>query len=227
MKSISELTKKELAVLTENQVDAYIDIELASQNIVKPLNVQIDYPNYVKIGDSLPERDMEVYEVDGYSFNDIETAQKFAIFVGQLAQLKIDYDYHTGESTYYVSGSKFETPSVSVKRIYSEAKYLASKENIKQIKDKESKDKKEKETVIDEVINYDAIDQVRYSVRSKVREAIQFFAQAEKVVSEYQKFFSITNDHQKSLETLFTVYNIQDDEMKKELGLKVEEFKVV
>lgn len=221
MKSINELTKKELAGLSELQVDAYVDIELATQNIVKPLSVQVDYPDYVKVGESLPEKDVQVYEVDGYTFNDMETAMKLAIFVGQLPQVKTNYDYYTDDSIYYVTDSIYNTPEVSVKKMYSEAKYLATKETIKQIKQQNKKKKKDKDEVVEEVINYDAIDQVRYAIRNKVREALQFFAQAEKIVSEYAKFFSITNDEEKTLETLNKVYNIQDEEMKEEIKTQI------
>jgi len=34
MKTFNELSKKELSVLNEIQVDAYVDIELANQNII-------------------------------------------------------------------------------------------------------------------------------------------------------------------------------------------------
>lgn len=221
MKSINELSKKELANLSEIQVDAYIDIELANQNITKPLNVVVDYPDYVKIGDSLPEKDVEVYEVDGYTLPDIETAQKLASFVGKLPQIKQDYDYYTDDSVYYVSDSFYNTPQVNIKKMYSEAKYLATKETIKQVKEKNKKTKKNKEEIVDEVINYDAIDKVRYEVRNKVRDALRFFTEAEKIASEYPKFFSITNDEEKSYQTLFTVYNIQDDEMKEEVKNQV------
>ena len=39
MKTFNELTKKELAELSEMQVEAYIDIELANKKIVKPKNI--------------------------------------------------------------------------------------------------------------------------------------------------------------------------------------------
>ena len=221
MKTINELSKKELASLSEVQVDAYIDIELANQNITKPLNIQVDYPDYVKVGDSLPEKDVEVYEVDGYTFPNMETAQKLASFVGTLPQIKQNYDYYTDESVYYVSDSFYNIPQVNIKKMYSEAKYLATKETIKQVKAKNNKSKQDKEEIVNEVVNYDAIDRVRYEIRNKVRGALQFFAEAQKIASEYPKFFSITNDEDKSYQTLFTVYNIQDEEMKDEVKNQV------
>ena len=217
MKTFNELTKKELSELNEIQVDAYVDIELANQNITKPISVSIDFPKFVSLVEKAPEKDVEVYECGGYTFADMDSAQKFATFVGTLPLVRTNYDWSNGSEHKYVQEQMFETPPVTILKCFSEAKYRAVSEQLKHLKNIKEKQNKENSNAVDDVINYEAIDSVKYQVRSKVREAIEFFTKVEKVASEYNKYFSITNDSIKAYETLYTVYNIQDDEFKEEV----------
>ena len=218
MKTFSELSKVELKGLSEIQVDAYIDIELATQNIVKPVEAEVEYPNFVKMNDIMPETDTEVFQVDGYSFPDIETAQKFSAFVGSLPQVKTEYDYYSkGENVYYVTNSKYEIPQVNIKKMYSQAKYVACKAKIKAIREKQQKENESNDGAVESVVNYEAIDNVKYAIKKKVREAIDFFANVEQIAKDYTKYMTITNDKETALKTLYTVYNVQDAEMKSEI----------
>jgi hypothetical protein len=230
MKNFQELTKKELANLTEQQIDAYIDVTLANEGIIKPIKVQIDYPEYIRNTDVFPERDITYYEVEDKAFVDLETAQKYASFLGGLIQLVIDYEYYPGRDTvYYVKGQKQYTPEIQIKKIYSQAKYEACKTQISAINSEKKKEIKENEESSEAIINYDAIDKVKYEIRDKIRKAILFFEEVKEVISDYQKYFSITNDKQVALTTLYTVYDIQDSEMKEEIekGIIEEDQEVV
>lgn len=217
MKIFNELSKKELSVLNEIQVDAYVDIELANQNITKPISVSIDFPKFVSITDKAPEKDVEVYECGGYTFADMDSAQKYSTFVGTLPLVRTNYDWTNGSEHKYVQDQMFETPSVTILKCFSEAKYRAVAEQLKHLKNSKEKQNKENSNTIDDVINYDAIDSVRYEIKNKVRQAIQFFAEAQKVASDFDKYLSITGDISKAYETLYTVYNIQDQEFKDEI----------
>lgn len=217
MKNFNELSKKELASLTEIQVDAYIDLELSNRGINKQITLNVNYPDYVKNIDVAPERDMTIYEVDDYYFPDIETANKFVSLLSQLTQLTTNYDWNIGSDNKYISGSKIEIPQIHIKKMYSEPKYLASKELLKQINEKSKKESKTQDEACDSVINYEAIDNVKYEIRKSVREALGFFYQAEKCASNYEKYFTITEDKNKALNIIYSVYNIQDEEMKKEI----------
>jgi hypothetical protein len=225
MKAFNELTRAELAKLGEVEIDAYVDIELANNNITKPIHVVIDYPNYLRTTTEMPEKDVTVYEVDGYTFPDIETATKFTAFVGTLPQVRLDYDYKVGHDDKYVQEPFFASPQVTMAKVYSEPKYRACSEKIKQIREARSKAKQENKVAVDEVIDYEAIDRVRYEVHGKVRAAIEFFARAKTVASDFGKYLSITGDEVKAYETLFTVFNVQDEEFKAEVREQVEEAK--
>lgn len=217
MKTFQELSKRELSVLTEEQIDAYIDIELANKQIVKPLNLQVDYPNFVKSNGSLPEKDMTTYEVDWYYFLDLDTAQKFATFVGTLEQAQINYDYFSSESQYYVTWTQVNNPQIQIKKMYSLAKYEACKEQIKHYIENKKAQEKKNESEVYSVINYAAIDEVKYALRNSVRDAIRFFAEANKIASDYPKYLGVTGDKEQAITVLFTVYNVQDGELKTEV----------
>lgn len=225
MKNFQELTKEELVNLTEQQVDAYVDIELAREGIVKQIEVRVDYPDFVKKFDTLPEKDMTVYEVDGYAFADIETAQNFSTYVGTLPQLRINYDYYTGDSVYYVEGQKFETPPVTLKKMYSQAKYEACKTQIKQIKEQLKKENEKQDNIVEEVINYDEIDRVKDNIKREIRQAIVFFEKVKSISDNYTKYLSITSDKEIALKTLWTVFNIEDEEIKEKVIEEIEKVK--
>jgi len=217
MKTFNELTKKELAKLDETQVDAYVDIELAEKGIVKPIITNTEFPDFLKVKGVYPETDLEIYEVDGYSFLELETAKKFAEFVGKLAQVSVDYNWDIGSEFKKAKDTFFKTPQVQVTKVYSEPKYETIKEQLKQIKIANSNKEKENDKVVDDVVNYEAIDSVKYEIKNKVRNAIDFFNKSKVISSNYTKYFGISNDKDIALNTLYSVYNIQDDELKNQI----------
>jgi len=221
MKSFNELTKEELKNLNETQIEAYIDIELANQGVVKQVNISIDYPDYIKPISVEPERDLTIYEVDGYAFTNKEDAEKLSSFVGQLQQISTSYEWSIGSEFIYAYNQKINTPSIQIKKVYSETKYNAIKENLKLIKQERERKDKEVESVNENALNYEAIEKIDYEIRDKVRDSVFFFRQAEKLAYDYDKYFQITEDKEKALETLFTVYNVQDDELKEQIKIEI------
>jgi len=217
MKKFEELSKRELSQLDYEQIEAYVDVELAARGIVKPLEVDINYPEYLKEADIAPERDVTVYEVDGYVFKDQETATKFAQFLGSLPQVQKDYDWSVGSEFAYVKDVGYTTPTVEIQRVYSEPKYQANKVRLKSIKDARAARREAKSGAVEQVIDYAAIDEVRSDMKTTIRQAVHFFAEAEKAAQDYDKYQRITDNHEKTFSTLFTVYNIQDDELKDEI----------
>lgn len=227
MKNFSELSKQELATLTEIQVDAYIDLELANQKVVKSVDVHVDFPDYLKPMTVEPERDCVIYEVDGYNFIDKDTAEKFSTFVGTLQQATTNYDWNVGSEFYYISSQKVSTPSIQIKRIYSEPKYRAIESQLKSIKQERERKNKQEEVEVVSAIDYEAIDRIKQSVRYTVRQAICFFEEAKKYANNYDKYFSITEDKEKALSTIFTVFNVQDEEMKEQVKKEIESQSIV
>lgn len=217
MKSFSDLSKRELADLNQTQIEAYVDIELAQKNITKPVNVAIDYPDYLKGSDSMPERDMTIYGAGGYYFADLETAEKFVAFINSLPTVSSDYDYSVGSEARYASDIRYPAETIRTEKVYSFPKHTAIKEQLRQIIQSKRSDKKEREEIVESVIDYAAIDEVKYAIQNRVRAAIEFFAKAEQIASQYEKYLSVTQDEAKAKEVLFTVFNVQDDELKEEV----------
>lgn len=222
MKNFNELTKQELASLNETQVDAYIDIELANQGVVKQTEVNIDFPDYLKPITVEPERDAIVYEVDGYAFTNKEDAEALSNFVGKLQQCSTTYNWDIGSEFYYSTTPKIQTPLINIKKVYSEPKYNAIKEQLKSIKKERELRNKKAEDQNDVAINYEAIDNIRENIRRDVRNAIIFFDSAKNYAKNYPKYFSITEDKEKALNTIFTVYNIQEEDLKKQIKIEID-----
>jgi hypothetical protein len=225
MKNFNELSKLELSVLSDVQVDAYIDLELANQGVVKGIETNISFPDYLKPITVEPERDCIVYEVGDYNFLDKESAEKFVSLVGGLQQVTVTYDYGVGSDFYYASNTKIVTPSIKIKRVYSTPKYEAIKNQLKLIKLEKERNNKKNNEDLEGAINYEAIDNIKEQIRSKVRDSITFFEQAKKYSSNYSKYFTITEDKEKAISTIFTVFNIQDEEMKNQIKENVENLK--
>jgi len=222
MKNFNELTKQELASLNETQVDAYIDIELANQGVVKQTEVKIDFPDYLKPITIEPERDLIIYEVDGYCFTNIEEAEALSNFVGKLQQCSNTYNWDIGSEFYYATSPKITTPSINIKKVYSEPKYNAIKEQLKSIKKERDSRNKQEETQNKNAIDYEAIDNIKENIRRAARNAIIFFDSAKNYAKNYPKYFSITEDKEKALNTIFTVYNIQDEDLKEQIKIEID-----
>ena len=223
MKQFNELTKKELSQLSDMQFDAYVDIELANRGITKTVTSEPDYPDFAKVQDILPERDMTVYEVDGYTFQDLESAQKVTELISTLPQLKTDYNYTVGSEFKYVTGSQYQKPTVTISKIYSEPKYTAIKPLLKEIKNRKEAKQEVEEADSESAINYAAIDDIKQEMRKVVRKAIAFFAEAESISNDYNKYLAISNDRDTALRTLWTVYNVQDEELKTQVLEKLQQ----
>jgi len=217
MRTFDKLTTKELADLNHEQVEAYIDITLAQEGIKKPLNVNIDFPDFLKPIGNIPERDMFVYEVDGKYFLDIKSAEKYATFLQSLEMVRKDYDYDVGSQYHYAQNKTHERPSIRKEPVYSEAKYAAIKEQLKQFEAQKKKNEKNAKSVIEDVIDYEAIDKIKENIRNKVRSAIEFFNKANTAASQYEKYFAVINDKKKTIATLCEVYGIDDGDLKSEI----------
>lgn len=222
MKEFNQLTKKELSELSELQVMAYIDIELAKQGLVKTVDVQVEYPNYIKPLNSYPERDVVLWEVDGYKFLNLETAQRFSAFLGTLQQVETTYDWNVDSNCYYITGSKFNQPPVTSNKYYSEAKFQAIKPQLKALKEENKKESEKQNNEVESAIDYAKIDEVKEQIRNVVRNAIYFFQKAQSIANDYDKYFSVTNEKDTAIKTLFTVYNVQDEELKEQVKVIID-----
>lgn len=222
MKNFNELTKEELSKLSREQVDAYIDIKLASSGIVKQSNIVVDYPDYVKEISQCPERDLTIYTVDDYHFADIESAQKLKDVLESLHILHKDYEYSVGSEFDYITDREIKASSISIKKVYSKPKFESIKNQLKEIKRQKDAINKQNDDIDKDVIDYGAIENVKSEIRSKVREAIVFFQSAKQYASNYDKYFLVTNDKEMAMKTIYTVFNIQDEDMKQQIMIEVD-----
>jgi Holliday junction resolvase-like predicted endonuclease len=223
MKNFNELNKEELSKLKEEQIDAYIDIELASKGIIQKNNVIIDYPDYVQEVSQCPERDMTIYTIDDYNFADMESAQKLKNVLDGLHILHKNYDYSVGSEFDYITDRKESVSPISIRKIYSKPKYESIKNQLIEIKKQKEEIKKQNADINKDVIDYQAIEDVKLQIRSRVRGAIEFFQSAKHYANNFEKYLLVTDDKEMAIKTIFTVFNIQDEDMKQQVRIEVDD----
>lgn len=227
MKNFSELTHDELINLTQEQIEAYSDIAIAEAGLKKTAYVKLDLPEYLKnIGKFCPpERDVTTYQVEDWSFTEMEKAQEFSKLIASFIPYTVstNYDWDTGSEYRYISGSgKERTISINTIQTYSREKYEGIKAQLKNLKKLKEDETNKEDEQIESVIDYEAVENIERTIKYKVVDALNTEAKVESIVNNYDKYFSITNDKNKTIETLFTVFSIADDFTRDLINKKLE-----
>lgn len=166
MKIFQQLNDRELVELTQDQIDQYVKLKKAETGI-KIIN-EPETPVYQDV----PERDLELFEVNGYNFKDRAAAEEIASVINKhiSSALKVDYDYYRGGSDYkYASAYSGSLETVNVLRVYSSPVYqsikdiLASNKKIKEAWEKVHGEYEDENTKASEIVEgvYEAIRQAR------------------------------------------------------------------
>lgn len=224
MKNFNDLSNQELSELNETQVSAYIDVELAKQNITKPTNRKNDFPVFVK-EENAPERDAVIYCVNDLCFSDAEEAQQLVTFLRGKNLYRSDYDWNTGSQYKYVNKHEKQF-NVSTEDLYSKKKYESIKGLLQAIEENKKKKASEEKDEFADIVDYEAYDLAVAEVKRKVREAIIYIGKIKEIALEYKKYLSITDVEEKAIQTLFTVYNVTDEKMQKEIKNQIASNKV-
>lgn len=217
MKNFNELSHQELLNLTEQQIDAYIDVALAEAGQKRSTNVIIELPEYLKNIDELsaPERDIQLFEVDGKIFADLPTAAAYAEKVAEFSEkeVKVDYEWEIGSEYKFLNGlkSSYQKNSVNAIQVYSKEKFSQFKAKLKSIKEAKEKYSQNEEERVEDIIDYEKVEELQRQVLRKVRNAKLLEENAKNIAFNYDKYFSITGEKEKTIETLFTVYGAQDN----------------
>lgn len=121
MKRFDEFTRSELAALTNEQVEALIDLECAHE--CAPISVE--EPRRVVVPE-IPEPDVTYYDVNGILFTSYDEASRFVDYLGQQKSLcNTDYDLDDrGYGKYkYISDDRPDEFYVEPKKAYTRARY--------------------------------------------------------------------------------------------------------
>lgn len=226
MKSFNELTHEELLSLTQEQIEAYCDIAVAQAGLTKSIVPNVELPKYLSNIDILcaPERDVTLYEIDGKWFPTYEIAQEYAIMLSKFMEKQVytDYEYSVGSEYRYVNGQRrLSKETIGVEMFYSKEKFESIKQQLTELKNKKKSEEQKEEESVQTVINYEALEQVARQIKRTVKEALLLEDKISTVVSSYDKYFSITKEKEKTIETLFAVFGLVNDKEREMVRTKL------
>lgn len=211
LKRYTDYTTKELANVTEEELQRLIEIECMREGV----SVFVVKPKYMELPE-LPEQDVIVYKVGDFKFTDEEEANKIIeLLQGSKSLCILDYEFGFGCEKKYVepikNKHKIEEIQAYSKQKYDDAKY-AIKERIKleeQNKSLREKYRKEKEPY----------EEIKEAVMNAYHEALYEEDKYEAAKSVYQKYLSLSNGDSDTATNFFeqTSYSEYLERIKEEL----------
>lgn len=200
MRRYTDLTKKELAELSQEELDRFIELELAYAGItpvmcpVKPVIKEI----------ALDASEV-AYEVFGVLFKN----QEDALVVSQMEVLREDYDYY-GAGYAYKYLKLNDNNAVKTEKYYKKEEVLAVKDVLKGNRLLEEEYDKQKKS-------YDAFLKDTEAIRDSVREAVTaahtFFQRVAAMKLQYQRYLTLAEGDEKIARNFFdSAYGILEEE---------------
>lgn len=205
MKRLEDMSRDELLNLTDEQRSELADLECAYEGIPllppRPEKPEIKYP----------DKDVEVFSVDGHDFTDHTEAQAYVDFVNGLkSQVILDYDWNTGSSEFkYVKSECSKVLNYEKKRVYSAEAFANLKSEITMVKAKEQAYK-------EQLSEFKSARDERAAIYKKIDEEIGAAWDAKRredqLFGAYNKYLSLTGDGGIALKLLKDAYKVTDEE---------------
>lgn len=208
MKTINEMSEKEILSLTGEQLETLVKIRMAQEGI-KILSEPVK-PEYLPIA----EPDVLAYDVEGYNliFTDIETAQKASQFILELKdKLKKEvYGRHYQLKTLTSGDDRSyhlrDVGKIQPKKFYSK-KLLAEMEDSFSANERT---KKQYDTLLAEYTdNYNSAASIREEIYDRYNEVVDKYSNMERMKSKYSEYLTLAeNDSTIAMNFLKKAYTI-------------------
>lgn len=211
LKRYTDYTTKELANVTEEELQRLIEIECMKEGV----SSFITPPKYINIPE-VPEPDMVVYEVGNFRFSDEEEANKLVELLKTFkSHCELDYEYGFGYEKRYVKPIKYSR-NIEERLAYSKESYDAAKYAIRE------RDKiKEKNETMKNKYNQEKepYDEIKGIVMDAYQEALYEEEKYEIAKSVYLKYLSLSNNDVEVAENFFkgTSYSEYLERIREEL----------
>lgn len=201
MKRYTDLTKDELADLTDEDLQRYIDIEIAYAGIT-PVIEPVPVPDF----DPGIKPKVKAYEVCGIVVKDIKDAQTIA----GMKTYSADYDY-------YGSGSNYKYLTERYNRDEIKTIYFYEKDDVTRIK-AQLKDRKDTVDHYNEMKgDWDKYQEKTSSCRSEVmtayREAVHYQRRVEHGKQQYERYLKLAEGETSIANRFFSDAFKDDQEM--------------
>ena len=184
MKRLADLTKVELASLSDQEVNDLIDLECAHASI--PLLP--DAPVAPTKAELLP--DLAMYQIDDLSFLSHEDATKVAALVATMDRVEPHYIPGPGYEQYAKPISKGTYPDIATKRIYSGTAALGQGSLLVQ-QAARKKEYAEAKEAYDELV--EKRGDVVNGVHEAIREAQREYARRSFLMAQYRRYLKLAD----------------------------------
>jgi len=180
MKRYNDLKHEELVVLTEEDIERFIDIEIAYNGIM-PVSCP-EVPSLAQEGIVATEIAFEVHEI-------LCKTEEDAIAISRMEVFRTDYDYNAGGYDYKWL-SPILDPSITKKTFYKQSDIVRIKDVLAKNKEKKSEYEKKKEAY-DKYLK--ATGQIRSDVYAVYREAIDLQRDFDAAKLIHKKYLELAN----------------------------------
>jgi hypothetical protein len=191
MKRFRDLSKEELVTLTDEQIQNFIDIEIAYEGIMPVLE-----PQYLAVPAIDIKPTVAVYECHSQLFKNKEDAIKFS----EMEKLESSYEYSIGSDYKYCSQKSDYGNDIKTKYFYKKEeleKVQTTLQDISRIQNRNNEQEKEYKNFIKET------SKVRQSIYETINEAQDEIAEIEKAKKIYEKHLSLADGNKEIADKFF------------------------
>lgn len=197
MKRLSEHSREELANLTDEQYDMLVDLECMHEGA--PLS--IEKPRYKEVP-TVPEPNVEVYEVCGFVLTDKAEADKLFEAINALQScVDLDYNYRVSSDYRYISEKKVKpSKEIRTREVYTRDAYQAIQstlENIKTIKEYNDELREDYEERCEQRNN------VIHDISEAIRTAVDELEELRAATEVYKKYLDLSNGNEEVAQNFF------------------------
>lgn len=197
MKRLSEHSREELSNLTDEQYDMLVDLECMHEGA--PLS--IEKPRYKEVP-TVPEPDVEVYEVCEFVLTDKAEADKLVKTINALQScVELDYNYRVSSDYRYISEKKVKpAKEIRTREVYTRDAYHAIQstlENIKTIKEYNDELREDYEERCEQRNN------VIHDISEAIRTAVDELEELRAATEVYKKYLDLSNGNEEVAQNFF------------------------
>ena len=197
MKRLSEHSREELVNLTDEQYDMLVDLECMYEGA--PLS--IEKPRYKEVP-TVPEPNVEVYEICGFVLTDKAEADKLVEAINALQScVELDYNYRVSNDYRYISEKKVKpAKEIRTREVYTRDSYQAIQsilENIKIIKEYNDEIREDYEERCEQRNN------VIHDISEAIRTAVDELEALRAATEVYKKYLDLSNGNEEVAQNFF------------------------
>lgn len=186
MKRLDEYTQKELANLSDEEIQNIIDIECAFEG------VRLLPPKPEEYVAKVFEPDSIVYNVGQFQFKNQEDALKVIDVLKSVTLVNTTYDYSVGYNYYYIDDKLIDAPNLETKKVFSKQTYNDMKAEMTKV-NKEKDSHKDQKNLYDEIVK--ERKSVVDNVYETINEAVDKENEKQRIINQYNRYLVLADNN--------------------------------